>query len=406
MPPSAQQRLRQVLDVALPLRDILETRVEEPSLPDWCSARGWHDFLLGLDAAALTQCEAHGLASQLPGLPGAPASLQAVAREIEAAVALPRLHGAAALARESLRNVKQRKRAQLAGLLAGVSRMAESAERIVDVGAGVGHFTRLSAELFQRPALGLERDATRVATAQKRADGVAGASFVTVDARNPLQLAARDLAIGLHACGELGDRLVESAARARCDFALISCCLQKISGPRRPSLSETGRQVDLAKEHLGLTNLTAQPQGVEVSIEVTIAARQTRYALRRLLLARGLALEPGAEMHGINRRRAYQGLGEVARRALELRELPPATEGELTHHDAAAAGEYAMMRRLSLPRSMLARLVEVLVCLDRAAYLEEQGQHVLVATLFERQVSPRNIGIFASSEPERLRFAD
>jgi hypothetical protein len=111
-------------------------------------------------------------------------------------------------------------------------------------------------------------------------------------------------------------------------------------------------------------------------------------------------------MHGINRRRAHQGLGEVARRALELRGLAPALGPELAQHEAAAAREYATMRRLSLPRSMLARLVEVLVCLDRAAYLEEHGQHVLVATLFERRVSPRNIGIFASRRPERLAIAN
>jgi hypothetical protein len=405
MPGSQSERLRRVLGLALPLRDILEQRVEEPIAPAWCEARGWTGFLTELNDSALARCEAQGLAGELRHLPGVPVDLRELARELEAAVELPRLRGAQALAQESLRNVKLRKRAQLAGLLAGVSRMAERAERIVDVGAGVGHFTRLSAELFQRPALGLERDPARVATAQRRAGGVAGAAFVTVDARQPLDLGARDLAIGLHACGELGDRLVESAAGAACDLALVSCCLQKISPPSRRGLSRLGGHWQLPRAQLGLTNLTAQPQGVETSIEVTIAARQTRYALRRLLRERGVELAAGAEMHGINRRRAHQGLREVARRALELRGLPPATGPELARHEAAAAREYAVMRRLSLPRSMLARLVEVLVCLDRAAYLEERGQQVLVATLFEREVSPRNIGIFASHELQRLAVA-
>ncbi|HYJ09612.1 MAG TPA: methyltransferase, partial [Polyangiaceae bacterium] len=366
MPGSQRERLRRVLDLALPLRDILEQRVEEPIAPAWCETRGWTGFLTGLDDSALGRCEAEGLAGELLHLPGAPADLRALAHEVETAVELPRLRGAQALEQESLRNVKLRKRAQLAGLLAGVSHMAEHAERIVDVGAGVGHFTRLSSELFQRPALGLERDPARVATAQRRAGGVAGAGFVTVDARQPLELGARDLAIGLHACGELGDRLVESAAGAACDLALVSCCLQKISPPSRYGLSKLSGHWQLPRAQLGLTNLTAQPQGVETSIEVTIAARQTRYALRRLLRDRGVELAAGVEMHGINRRRAHRGLGEVARRALELRGLSPATASELALHEAAAAREYAVMRRLSLPRSMLARLVEVFVCLDRA----------------------------------------
>jgi hypothetical protein len=51
---------------------------------------------------------------------------------------------------------------------------------------------------------------------------------------------------------------------------------------------------------------------------------------------------------------------------------------------------------------MLARLVEVAVALDRAAALEEGGQYVQVATLFERAITPRNIAIFACRAPERL----
>src|SRR5262249_36012245 len=152
---------------------------------------------------------------------------------------------------------------------------------------------------------------------------------ITVDARHELGLDARDLAIGLHACGELGDRLVESAAAAGCDLALVSCCLQKISGPSRKPLSRAATGAELRREHLGRTNLTAQPRGVETSIERSIGARQTRYALGRLLQERGIAVEPGAEMGGINRRRAGAGLAEVATRALALRGLPPPSPAEL-----------------------------------------------------------------------------
>jgi hypothetical protein len=319
---------------------------------------------------------------------------------------VPRLRGTTLLTGEALRSVRFRKRAQLSGLLSAVAGMAHGAERIVDVGAGSGHFTRLSADLFQREALGLERNPERVKSAQKRAqESAVTASFVTVDARETLQFAERDLAIGLHACGELGDRLVEAAAHARCDLGLVSCCLQKISTPTRRPLSHAVGAPELRREHLGLTNLTAQPQGVEASIEVTIGARQTRYALAQLLQARGVVLDAGAEMSGINRRRANQGLAVVAERALALRGLPAPSAAELAHHEALAAEHYGLIRRLSLPRSMLARLIEVLVSLDRAVHLEEQGLAVEVATLFDRAVSPRNIGIFASRSPLRLPAA-
>lgn len=403
---NCSERLERVLAVARPVTDILEQRVDVAAVPAWCSRRGWTPFLLALDDASLRRGEAHGLAELLPDLPGAPTDLLALAHDVTAATTLPMLSGATALSTESLRSVRLRKRAQLSGLLAAVTKMAGDATRIVDVGAGSGHFTRLSAQLFQRDALGLERNPERVASAQKRAlSSAPAASFVTVDARDALKFAERDLAIGLHACGELGDRLVEAAARASCDLALVSCCLQKISSPVRKPLSANPRTPELRREHLGLTNLTAQPQGVETSIDVTIGARQTRFALGQLLRSRGVVLEPGAEMSGINRRRANAGLAAVAERALALRALAPATTAELSHHEALAAEHYGIVRRLSLPRSMLARLVEVLVSLDRAVHLEERGLDVSVATLFERAVSPRNIGIFASRSGARLPAA-
>jgi SAM-dependent methyltransferase len=366
--------------------------------------------LLGISEPQLRQCEAHGLAAVVPDLHGVPADLLQLTREVTLATQLPLLAGATPLTQQALRSVRLRKRTQLSALLAAVSDMAQDATRIVDVGAGSGHFTRLSAELFQRATVGLERNPARVAAAQKRSEHAnasqhAQATFVTVDARDTLGFAETDLAIGLHACGELGDRLVEAAATARCDLALVSCCLQKISAPTRTALSSAARGIALRREHLGLTNLTAQPQGVEASIDVTIAARQTRYALGQLLRARGVALEPGAEMSGINRRQANRGLRVVAEQALAQRQLPPPSAAEIEQHEAAAAADYAVIRRLSLPRSLLARPVEVLVSLDRASHLEEQGLDVMVGALFDRAVSPRNIGIFASRSRSRLPVA-
>ena len=398
------ERLARARALLASVRDIVETRVESAEVPAWAERRGWAPLLLALDEATLRRCEAGGLAELLPELPGAPSSLLELGAAVTHVTELPRLRLGTRLERDALRQVRQRKREQLSCLLAAVEPMARAASRIVDVGAGSGHFTRLSAELFERDALGLEHNPERVAAAQRRA-GNGRARFEAVDARSALALDASDLAIGLHCCGELGDHLVTAAAQSGCDLALVSCCLQKISAPSRAPLSRLAAGSALGRQHLGLTNLTAQPQGVEADIETTLAARRTRYALGRLLRARGVALEPGAEMSGINRRQANHGLAVVAERALTLRGLPPASAAELAEHDAAASRDYALIRRLSLPRSMLARLVEVLVSLDRAQHLQEAGAHVLVASLFDRGISPRNIGIFASQRTERLPAA-
>jgi SAM-dependent methyltransferase len=405
---SAAQALSRVQCTLLPALDIVEQRVDEAEIPAWCARRGWSDFLLGLADADLERCEAEGLARVAPSLAGLPTDLSELAERVRELCVLPRLETPLIAQDEAeFRGVPWRKRQQLTTLLGVLAPLVSQARRIVDVGAGSGHFARLSARHFALETLGLERSSERVAraSARARADANHGhtAEFAVIDVvREPLELRAGDLAIGLHACGELGDTLVRRVASSGADLGLISCCLQKISGPERASLSHAAGSFALPKDSLGLSNLSSRAVGVEASIEHTMRARQARYALRLLLRARGLELAPGAEMHGINRRRAHTGLLDIAARALAQRGLSAPSADELAGHERAGARQFGAMRRLSLPRNMLARIVELSVILDRAAWLEENGFALRVAALFERAVSPRNIALFASKDAARL----
>jgi SAM-dependent methyltransferase len=399
--------LERALDTLLPALDIVAQRVDDALVPTWCSSRGWAEYLLGLSGQDLERCEAEGLAVIAESLRGLPPSLRELAALVREASELPALDAPSVTQNQDFRGVSRRKQQQLSALLGALTPLVAQASRIVDVGAGSGHFTRLSARHFSREALGLERNAERVARASSREQADAGAPFsarfAVVDAfQDGLALLANDLAIGLHACGELGDTLVRAVADSGADLALVSCCLQKISAPERAPLSKAARGLDLHKETLGLSNLTSQAVGVETSIERTMQARQARYALRQLLRARGLEIAPGAEMQGINRRQAHAGLAEIAARSLAQRALPPPGEAELAHYERAALVHFHAVRRLSLPRNMLARVVELSVVLDRATHLLERGYAVRVATLFERAVTPRNIALFASHNAASL----
>lgn len=410
--PSAIFQLTEVQSTLLPVLDIVDGRVEDARVPDWCERRGWTRFLLELSPSDLARCETEGLATTAPFLDGAPADLLTLAARLRNLCSLPALPSPSATSAGphtlEFRGVTSRKQAQLSALLAALTGLVPSARRIVDVGAGSGHFSRLSAQHFARETLGLEQNPARVerAIARARADVTPGAplpSFAVMDAvREPLLLRRDDLAIGLHACGELGDALVRAAASSGADLVLVSCCLQKIAGTRRVALSSAAGDFGLRRETLGLSNLTSQAMGIETSIESTLRARQARYALRLLLQARGISVVPGAEMHGINRRRARGGLRELAELALEQRGLAQATSDEIARHELTAARHFEQLRRFSLPRNMLARAVELSVILDRAAHLEERGHTVRIATLFERAVTPRNIALFASRDASRL----
>ena len=249
----------------------------------------------------------------LAGDASAPASLRDLAGEVRRRTALPALGTTDLhLPAEALRGVASRKRVQLAALLGALSPLAVNAERIVDVGAGRGHFSRLASELFRRQTVALDRDAALLRQGGERSDrrarlvGPLDLRFEHADVgQQELALRAGDLAVGLHACGELGDRLVSAAAGSGCDVALVSCCLQKTSSARRRPLSLAGCGLDLRRGALGLANLSPREEGVEASLVDNVHAREARLALRYLLRARGPGL--GEFLEGDGELRAGHG---------------------------------------------------------------------------------------------------
>ncbi len=400
---SAVEQLQRVLRVLRPVLDIVSSPVEDGAAPAWCERRGWSEFLSSLSDDELHAGEATGLESGILELGRAPEDFRRLFAEVRSVTRLPWLEAAPlSVPAEALRGVPARKREQLRTLLGALAPSAARATRIVDVGAGSGHFSRLSAELFQRRTVAVDRNPALVRNGRERSQqrsravGALAVDFLTADLTwEPLTLRASDLAVGLHACGELGDQLVLAAAEAGCQLALVSCCLQKIEAPERGALSRAASGFRLRKADLGLTNLTARRDGVEASLAENLRAREARLALRRLLRARGFDVRPGEEMRGVNRRRAHAGFRELAARVLESRGLAPATDAELTLHGENARTEQLSMRRFSLPRHLLSRLVELSVVFDRAALLEEHGSAVQVLQLFEAAVTPRNTLLFA-----------
>lgn len=392
------EHLGHVLDALMPAMDIAQGRVESPDVPVWCEARGWTSFLLGLTDEELLLCERAGLSAALPDIASAPLDLRALARDVSRWTSFAPAGKAAGALRDT-RHISVRKQAQLQALLASVAPMAKRAARIVDVGAGRGHFTRLAADLFECMTIGLERELARVSSAERLAEH-SSAIFKAFDAnREAFSAAPDDLLIGLHACGVLGDRMVAASCETGCDLVLVSCCLQKIEGPAREPLSKIAKEAGFRplRADLGLSNLSARGKGVETGLEETLKAREARYALRLLLLERGLAVDAGGEMRGLNRRMAHKGTRQLAEKAFGARGLALPSDHALRMAEQRAALAFQRMRRLSLPRAMLSRPLEAAVVLDRAAALMERGHRVRVLQLFSDDVSPRNLGIFAEA---------
>jgi SAM-dependent methyltransferase len=374
--------------------DIIDERVGDEHIPSWSEARGWTQYLLSIPESELPKLEAEGLGA---GLQGAPAGLACLAARVgEALQAVPVASASPTLG--PVRKASPRKLSQLGALLQAAGPMLQRAERLVDVGSGSGSLVAALASRFDKPVVGIEIAPERVKGAQRRAAGAAARFEQRDGVAAGLGLCETDLALGLHACGALGDAMVVEAARTGACVALVTCCVQKLPGPWREPVSALGARegLRLKREVLGLANLVPREQGVEVPTHVTMLARQARCALRLLLKGRGFEIQPGQEMRGVNRRAANRGALALSAEALRARGLQPATEQELHQAQQRASELFARVRRLSLPRSMLGPIVELAVVLDRAQALAEAGHQVRVERLFGLQVSPRNLVILAA----------
>jgi SAM-dependent methyltransferase len=383
-------------------QDLVAARPVEGDAPEWATRRGWRDYLSNLSDEQVHEAE-RDPASWLAAQPLAPGSLRAIARE--AAALGSHFRDVSEPERRPLeRNVKRRKQVQLDAFSAVAQRTFAGVTRIVDLGAGHGHLTRaLARALRPDETLGVDWDDERIARAIDLA-GEGGPRFVHADANREegaegdwLTLDARDLVVGLHPCGDLGDALVSRAREAGAHVLAVSCCFQETQRSARDALSEQAQRAGFSvpKHALGLANLSPVSFEGSGSLAEKRAWRQTRLALRLLLEARGVELAPGAEGRGVPKDRLRQGLGAVATLSLAKRGLPPATAPELAEASVRAATAHADIARLALPRHALARVLELAIVLDRARLLEEGGWRTDVVTLFSSRTSPRNLAIVA-----------
>ncbi len=395
-------QLRAVASVLDLHRDVLDSRpdvqVRDRSLPPATAlmARGWAPFLLDLDDASVDALEACGVDGDWTA---APPSLRAFVESVACATALPTLLAPSAgeAPRCGERAHKQQQVDAFAHLVASV---AGAATRIVDVGSGHGHLTRALAAAMSAPVVGLERDRDFAARARELAAraGAANVAFEVVDVvRDGLAVRPADCVVGLHACGELGDVVARAAAGSPSSVSVVfvGCCLQKQqSTVRRPLSIDT--TLVLPKPLLGLSNLTPGDVGVEARRVDNLVGRRHRIALRLLLAQAGVFVRPRAELEGLNRRATHAALHELVAVAFNVRGLAPPTAKAINDAGDDAATLHARFRRLALPRSLLARAIEIFVVLDRGALLQAHGFDVSAGVLFGVRVSPRNIALVAS----------
>ncbi len=375
-------------------RDVLDGRVTDSSVPLPLVTRDWAGTLLSLTEAELVELEISGCEATPPArFPESLRSLHALSAEL---CTLPALGGVAPPTRKLRRLETPRKRAQVEALARLARPLLEAATRVVEVGAGHGHLAREVALSNDRPVVALERDPEITAKSRTLGDDDR-LTFREVDVlREGLGLAEGDCALGLHACGELGDALIAGVAERADSVLLVGCCLQKLRADVRVPLNAGRAQsahVSFPKSLLGLSNFTPREQGVEATRSENVAAHERRLALHALLSAAAGPIRFGSEMDGLNRRAAHGSLEAMLACATAKRGLAMPSSDAIEDAKRAARALHDHIRRLSLPRILLGRVLEIFIFIDRALFLESAGFEVTIGTAFPKEISARNLTI-------------
>jgi hypothetical protein len=280
-------------------------------------------------------------------------------------------------------------------------------ERAVDIGGGVGHLARTLVTQLQFPMVSIDRDGALQTMGRSLLHKLkvpdAPLRFINAEMQTGAQgdldvhFEGACLSIGLHTCGPLAwTHLKKSqASRAVLNFG---CCYDRMDVVRDVQQSMVAQQHPLPWTSFALFLATRGRRRSLQELAMQELVNTYRLALHLFLQEEGLA--DGFMAVG-DAPRAVYGQGFAAYVADRFRYL----QLDFSRHEPRAVCfiERSDIRQsmreffvINVVRNAFARPLEVLLLLDRALWMEEQGHAVELRQFFDHSISPRNLGLFAT----------
>jgi hypothetical protein len=374
------------------------------ALPD-----DWWQSLLDWPFEALHQLD-DGLAGALPMTDdwAPPPGLQRFLEAVGPLVQFPRSPAGQPLADSKTLRMTAKKQHEIAAILPFLAERKDTlgVKRAVDLGGGVGHLARTLATELQLPLVSIDRDAAlqdmgRTLLQKLRMTDVP-LEFVNGEMQSGRQEALDPyfegacLSVGLHTCGPLAWAHLKKSQRSR---ALLNfgCCYDRMDATRDCQQSAWAAQHPLPWTSFALFLATRGRRRSREELAMQERVNTWRLALHLFLQEEGLA--QGFLAVGDAPRSAYtQTFADYAAdrfRFLQLDFTPHAKKAEhyLTRPDVARSMREFFV--INVVRNAFSRPLEVLLLLDRALWMEEQGHTVELRQFFDHRISPRNLGVFA-----------
>ncbi len=285
--------------------------------------------------------------------------------------------------------------------------------QVVDIGSGVGNLSRVLATHFNIKTLCLEKDdyfhglAKKYVEAFSTPQGIKNIEFKQValdewhdDALNLIDSEA--LVLGLHACGNLSQRILETAKLRKPKFILnFGCCYLLMNPTEDLNVSSFAKKYPHIIKHHGLTLAARYRTHFDLAeFQLKNRVKAYRYALH-LFFYHELGLKEFISVGDSKDKDYHQDFAIYAQKKLKKLNLPLQYKADELNNFFSDLVRQKLLRKMFLCnviRSQFGRAIEQLILLDRAMYLEEQGYKVTLSIFFDEALSPRNRGLFAQRE--------
>ena len=303
--------------------------------------------------------------------------------------------------------VKDKKKHEIQRIVGFLDLEEDNSKSILDIGGGVGHLSRsLCTKLDKKSALIIEADKEFInigkkINQKKRLDQISYKCSV-FDINTEID-EYFDLCIGLHACGDLSSDLIALSSEKKINNILnFGCCYFKVKNNTYSYLSELGKKIGPILSKYSLTLASRAHTGL--TYDAFLKKRKVksfRYGLH-LYLYQVLKIKSFKEV-GESKFSEYQsGFESYANRKLKYLGIEPQEGGKLEEFFLGNSTQEMIeaMFLSNVIRWQFGRLIEKVVILDRCLFLEESGYKIKWGEVFDEKLSPRNIGIYATSTNE------
>lgn len=306
--------------------------------------------------------------------------------------------------------VKEKKRHEIQQIAPVIKELKDKVnfKRMIDIGGGQGHLGRVVSKHFGVETLSVDRDPYLLQQGRKNVDrlkhrvlpeGAAPIDFEQINIQEgepaPLCFNQDSFILGLHTCGDLAWHLMDYTDQAQSKGLLsFGCCYNKMRVTKDGFAHFAPTELALDQNTLTLAT-RGHRSGSRKAFDLKLQVKRHRYALHLFHFhERDIKrFYPMGETHP----REYQGaFSDYALPRLEAYQIN-ATKEELEefYEKDWVVALYKKMICANLIRWQFGRALEMYILLDRAIKLSKMGLEVELATYFEEQVSPRNIGILA-----------